>query len=357
MSGEVEDLVSIIIPAYNAECWISDTIRAVVSQTWPKKEIIIVDDGSSDKTLTIAKSFESGMVKVVAQSNKGACAARNEGLHHAQGTYIQWLDADDLLAPDKITRQLKLAQSGRESRELLTSSFGTFYYYHQQARIKPTSLWQDLSPADWLINKFNDNVWMNPATWLVSRKLTELSGPWDERLVRDNDGEYICRVVAASDRVRFIGDAMSYYRIGNIGSLSTRTSDKVYESYLLSSMLCIQYLISLEESERSKKASLNLLQACLPFFYPEKLEAVARINMLASQLGGQLSPPTVNWKHYPIDKILGREGRMKVVNNWWELKNLGRKNLEKLAHCCFGPTSPLQKHETDSCIENDRRSQ
>jgi glycosyltransferase involved in cell wall biosynthesis len=341
------ELVSILIPAYNAERWIRDTIRSAVDQTWPHKEIIVVDDGSRDQTLSIARQFASKEVSVVTQANQGSASARNHAFSICQGDYIQWLDADDLLAPDKIARQLGFAESGRESRVLLTSSFGRFYVCHERASIEPTSLWQDLSPADWLINKFNDNVWMNPAAWLVSRKLSVLAGSWDERLSLDDDGEYGCRLVAASKMVRFIGGAMSYYRIGNIGSLSTRVSDKAHESLLLSITLCIQYLMSLEKSERSKKASLNVLQTYLPLFYPEKVEELARMNKLASQMGGTLKAPTINWKHYPFDKILGQAGRIKVVNNWRNLKNLGQKNWEKLAYRCFGPTPHppfLQKH-------------
>jgi glycosyltransferase involved in cell wall biosynthesis len=96
-------LVSIIIPAYNSEEFLGDTVRSALAQKWPNKEIIIVDDGSSDGTLELAKKFESRDVKVLTQKNRGAACARNAGLALAQGDFIQWLDADDLLAPDKIS--------------------------------------------------------------------------------------------------------------------------------------------------------------------------------------------------------------------------------------------------------------
>ena len=92
---------------------------------------------------------------------------------------------------------------------------------------------------DWLFHKINENVWMNPAVWLVSRKLTEQAGPWNEKLSRDDDGEYICRVVAASEKVQFVEEGMSYYRVGSIGSLSGSISDRSNESMLLSTSLCI----------------------------------------------------------------------------------------------------------------------
>src|SRR5438477_8120607 len=99
-------LVSILIPAYNAERWIADTIRSALGQTWLRKEIIVVDDGSRDRTLSIAQRFSSKSVSVVTQENQGASAARNRALALSQGESIQWLDADDLLAPDKIAKQV-----------------------------------------------------------------------------------------------------------------------------------------------------------------------------------------------------------------------------------------------------------
>jgi glycosyltransferase involved in cell wall biosynthesis len=73
-----EPFVSILIPAYNAEKWLSDTIRSAVTQTWRRKEIIVVDDGSIDQTREIARRFASDGVRVIAQQNQGAAAARNK---------------------------------------------------------------------------------------------------------------------------------------------------------------------------------------------------------------------------------------------------------------------------------------
>ena len=95
-------LVSILIPAYNSGKWIRFTIESALSQSWPNKEIIIVNDGSEDNTLQIAKQFESKIVKVITQENMGASSARNKALSLAQGDYIQWLDSDDLLTSNKI---------------------------------------------------------------------------------------------------------------------------------------------------------------------------------------------------------------------------------------------------------------
>ena len=96
-------LVSILIPAYNAAPYIAETLDSALAQTWYNIEIIVVDDGSRDDTLAIAKTYESKRVKVISQDkNRGQTAALNRSLAEARGDFIQYLDADDILEPQKI---------------------------------------------------------------------------------------------------------------------------------------------------------------------------------------------------------------------------------------------------------------
>jgi glycosyltransferase involved in cell wall biosynthesis len=301
----LSNLISILIPAYNAEKWIIETIESAICQTYAKKEIIIVDDGSTDNTLQIANKYQSKFVKVLSQKNKGASAARNKALGYAQGDYIQWLDADDLLATDKIEEQMIEIDVLKNSKILLSSSYGKFYYRPQKAKFSLNKLWQDLDPVEWLMIKFTENLWMIPGAWLVSRKLTELAGPWDERLSYDDDGEYFARVVGLSDKIKFVSKARSYYRVGNPNSLSRALSDKAYESLYLSKKLCITYLRSLEDSKRTREACLKFLQFDYACFYPEHKALLQKTDDLATELGGKLSPPALDWKYSIIKKVFG----------------------------------------------------
>src|SRR3989475_12805478 len=149
----MKPLVSILIPAFDAQDWVADTITSAVRQTWPRKEIIVVDDGSRDHTLSIARQFAAKEVSVVTQANQGPSAARNKALSVCQGDYIQWLDADDLLAPDKIPRQMEAIERCQSKRTLFSSSWGYFFYRLKRAEFNPTPLWCDLSPVEWLIRK------------------------------------------------------------------------------------------------------------------------------------------------------------------------------------------------------------
>lgn len=299
-------LVSILIPAYNAESWITDTLQSAVDQTWPRKEIIVVDDGSSDRTLEVAQRFASKGVLVVSKKNGGAAAARNHAIKLSQGDYIQWLDADDLLAPDKIERQLASLQDFDNRRVLLSSPWAYFNYRSHRARFVPTSLWRDLSPVEWLVRKMGENLHMQTATWLTSRELSEAAGPWDTRLMSDDDGEYYCRVLLASEGTHFVPEAKVFYRITASGRWSrVGTSDRKKDALLLSMKLHVQYLRSLEESDRVRKACLHYMQIWLEHFYPERPDIIEELQGLAAQLQGHLETPRLRWKYAWLKPILG----------------------------------------------------
>jgi glycosyltransferase involved in cell wall biosynthesis len=321
-------LVSILIPAYNADRWISATIDSALNQTWNNKEIIIVDDGSTDNTLQIARQFESKLVKVVTQENSGAASTRNKAFEFAQGDYIQWLDADDLLAPDKIYLQMQQREVDDNELMLFTAAWARFYFRPERARFHPDPLWRDLQPLEWLVSKFEKGVWMNPITWLVSRKLSELAGPWDERLSLDDDGEYVCRLVAHSAGVRFVSEAKCFYRT-NTDSLSSKRSDDALDSLFLATTLCIKHLRSLEDSDLTRAACLRLLDSRLRYFYPTKPAIIKESEKLASNLGGILTPPEMSRKIQLVGKIVGWEMAMTIANSIWTIKVICRKNWDE----------------------------
>lgn len=299
-------MVSILIPAYNAEAFLADTLKSAMAQTWRNKEIIVVDDGSKDGTLAVARQFEAQGVKVISQKNQGAAAARNTALSHSKGEFIQWLDADDLLNPGKIEGQLKVAMSDGDPRHLYSSGWAYFMYRPHKAKFAPTALWNDLSPIEWMTRKLELNLHMQTATWLVSRELTEAAGPWNTQLLGDDDGEYFARVLMAGQRVRFVPESKVFYRISPASRLSHigRSVAKM-EAQFHSMELNISYIRSVEDSARVRAACVMYLQRYLPFFYPEMPEIVKRAEELAVSLGGKLETPRMSWKYLWIQKLFG----------------------------------------------------
>src|SRR6266850_571262 len=200
----MKPLVSILIPAYNAQACIAQALESAANQTWDRKEVIVVDDGSKDQTLAIARSYSAKGVRAISQKNQGAASARNKALELCQGDYIQWLDADDLLARDKIEKQMAAMQGTAGNRTLFSAACGHFRFRPDRADFTPTALWSDLTPVEFLLRKIEQNLFMQTATWLVSRELATAAGPWDTRLLSDDDGEYFCRVIRGSDAIRFV---------------------------------------------------------------------------------------------------------------------------------------------------------
>jgi glycosyltransferase involved in cell wall biosynthesis len=324
----MKPLVSILIPAYNAEPWITYTLQSAIAQTWPRKEIIVVDDGSTDRTAEVAQGFASKGVTVVSKENRGLSAAVNHALRLSQGDYIQELDADDVLAPDKIERQLAALGEGDSPRILLSSAWAYFYYRTRVARFVQNSLCQDLSPVEWLLRKVGQNLHMQNATWLVSRELAEAAGPWDEGLHYDQDGEYFARVLLASEGTRFVPETGVFYRASPSNRISyIGKSDKKRDSLLLSMKLHILYLRSLEESERVRKACLTYLQTWYESFYPDRPDLVEELHTLAAQLQGHVERPGLRRKYAWMKPVFGEkiaqwtqralpEAKSSLVRHW-----------------------------------------
>jgi len=318
----MKSLVSILIPAYNAENWIAYTLQSAVEQTWPRKEIVVVNDGSRDGTAEAARRFAAKNVKVVSTDNQGLSAAVNTAYRLCQGDYIQELDADDILAPDKIEKQLVALREVDSKRTLLSGPWAYFYFRTSRAQFVRNALWQDLSPVEWLLRKMSENCHMQNATWLVSRELAEAAGPWDTHLHYDQDGEYYCRVLLASEGTRFVPQARIFYRTSTSGRISYIGNSDVKRNSLFRSMkLHIQYLRSLEESERVRRACLKYLQNWSYWFYPDRPDIMAELRNLAGELGGSLEAPHLLWKYTLIKSIFGWQVAKTIQNTLPELKS------------------------------------
>jgi glycosyltransferase involved in cell wall biosynthesis len=324
----MKPLISILIPAYNAEELLAYTLRSAIAQTWQRKEIIVVDDGSTDLTAEVARRFASKDVKVVSTTNQGLSAAVNHAYKLSQGDYIQELDADDILAPDKIEKQLAAVREGDSKRILLSSPWAHFHYRTTSARFIRNPLWEDLSPVEWLLRKLGQNLHMQNATWLVSRELAEAAGPWDESLQYDQDGEYYARVLMASEGTRFVPEGRVFYRISGSDRVSfIGRSNKKKDSLLRSMKSHIQYLRSLEDSERVRKACVAYLQNWYDNFYPERPDIVAELRSLATELQGELTSPQLRRKYAWMRPLFGwktakwaqrafPELNEKLIRNW-----------------------------------------
>jgi len=328
-------LVSILIPCYNAAPWLAETLESALAQTWSSTEIIVVDDGSKDRSLEIAKTFEPRGVKVISQHNQGASAARNRAFQEAQGDFIQYLDADDLLAPDKVERQVQLLAGGN-SDYVAAGEWARFYKNPSEAVFTPQPLWTDMSPVEWLVCIGEGNWMMHPAAWLVPRKIAEQAGGWNESLSLDDDGEYFSRIVLASKGIKFCQGAKTYYRSGHSTSLSGSQSPAALESAFHSLDLSTKALLSTEDSPRTRHACARKLQRFIYEVYPDVPDLRKKAEARVQQLGGSDLKPQggpmfqvlsyiLGWQQAKrIQKLVYRYGYRKAAVGW-KLANFTQK--------------------------------
>lgn len=272
-------LVSIVVPAFNAERCLRATLESALAQTWPSTEVIVVDDGSSDGTPAVAAGFATRGVRLLCQPNRGASAARNLALAAARGDYVQFLDADDLVAPDKIEIQLRALQHVGAGK-LASCAWARFTNDPSEARFVPMYGFQDLSPYEFLYESAMERGTFPPVAWLVPRRLCDAAGPWDDRLSVNDDGEYFARVLAQSSGIVFCGNARAYYRSNDLASYSNRFSLAAARSEMLAWRSIAATILALEDSPRSHKAVATGYQRLQVRYYghfPEIVEEAERL--------------------------------------------------------------------------------
>ena len=305
-------LISIIIPAYNSEDYITECIESALNQTYNNIEIIVIDDGSTDKTLATIQIYKN--IIVIAQTNQGASCARNIGLKKARGKYIQFLDSDDILDSNKIATQVNALRYSTSK----TLIFGNWVKFKNDVSGQPIvnrCINRDyLIPPQLLADMWGSSEMIQPGAWLVSSDLIECVGLWDEKLSLNDDGEYFCRIILASDEIKFVSNSLCFYRTAVPRSLSKNINFKAAKSQLLSVIKCITHSAHYNSIYELKRPLAKLLRTFIYEYeniYP-MLSAEARKELF--QL--EVSPlPLVGGRRFRfITKILGFEAALKVKN-------------------------------------------
>jgi len=157
-----ESLVSVVIPTYNRAGTIGRAVNSVLAQSWRPLEVIVVDDGSTDRTADVLASF-GGKIRLIRQNNQGPSGARNAGVRAAQGAVICFLDSDDTWLPGKTERQVKLLRSA--------SAFGVKCCVCNARMVHANGMETTSFAAAGLRPKSKEGTWSNPTEVLIDRFL------------------------------------------------------------------------------------------------------------------------------------------------------------------------------------------
>lgn len=211
--------VSVIIPCYNQGRFLPDAVASVRGQTFSDWDCVIVDDGSTDETATVADVLAAGdhRIRVVHQANRGLPGARNEGLRVARGRYIQFLDADDLLDPDKLRRQVSVLSAVEE----LALSY-TDYRYCPENDVTATITRDGFPPPRFITGR---PLWDIASRWETefsipvhcflfdTRFFTQRNISFDETLPSHEDWDCWMRIFALDPLVLLVPGPLAVYRL------------------------------------------------------------------------------------------------------------------------------------------------
>ena len=218
-------LVSVIVPVYNVENYIAQTIDSVLQQTYTNFEILVIDDESPDRSVAIIREFDDPRIKIISQENRGLAGARNTGIRHAQGDYLAFLDSDDLWLPDKLARHVKHLDCATQvgvsfSRSQFIDGEGKALGIYQMPKL------QDITPAHLLCR----NPVGNGSAPVIRKEVFEairfqdnLHGCeedfyFDENFRQSEDIECWLRIAAETSwQLEGIAEALTLYRVNGEG--------------------------------------------------------------------------------------------------------------------------------------------
>jgi len=282
-------LVSICIPAYNCAGFIAETMDCLFNQTYKAVEIILVNDGSTDETLTLLKEKIRAGVFLIDQPNLGASAARNAAYQQASGEFIIFFDADDYIGPDFIELQM------RKIRELdnavVLSAWGRFYRSDHETFALNKCPVEEMTFPEWIgYYWLNGNPMTNPGRAIIPRALLEAGGLWNEQLSLNDDFEFFTRIFLQAKKIIFNQDALFYYRSGVSGLSGTR-GVAADHSYYRSVELAVDQVLAVYGTKPAlREACANIWQLFVYSIYPHSSDLTQKAELKIKSLGGASLP-------------------------------------------------------------------
>lgn len=228
--------VSVILPCYNAEKYLRQCVDSILNQTMEDLELICVDDGSTDSTLDILHGYEAAdfRVRVLIQKNGGAGAARNNGLRHAKGEYLSFLDADDFFEPEMLREAVNAAEQYRADYVV----FGSDQYHMDTqsfAEVPWTICRSDIPPyMPFTYRELTDNVFLSFVGWawdkLYRRSFVEEKNLWFQEQRTTNDMLFVFSALVTAKRIAVVDKVLAHQRRGSRESLSV-TREKSWHCF------------------------------------------------------------------------------------------------------------------------------
>lgn len=230
--------ISVVIPCFNVDKYVSEALDSVLAQTYPDIEIICVDNGSADNTALILEKYlrkHPDKIKIISQKNSGAPAARNAGLKIAKGEFIQFLDADDLLLPSKIEHQVNLILKGKKKPDFVAGN----------------EYWRKLDGTEIVDHQFSDDPWYDLVHGALgytcsnlwnAGSLRRING-WNENLKSSQEIDIIFRLLKEDSVILYDPEPLTVNRQRAAGSISLQSRKENLTRFLQVRIDVKNYLI------------------------------------------------------------------------------------------------------------------
>lgn len=231
-------MISIIIPCYNSETFVGRALDSVLKQTYKDWEIILVNNNSTDGTQAVLDAFQAKYpekVRVFNETKKGAPAARNKGLQEAKGEWVQFLDADDEILPEKLAGQIALAE--KEGASIVTSPYTRIGTRDRKHFVVPRGLYMDDVWSALILS----NMGITSSNLFKRALLLQVEG-WDEKLVASQEYDMMFRMLQLNPKVAFDNRDLTIIHFGSVESVS-RTEDRVKGRKILDSRIDLRFRI------------------------------------------------------------------------------------------------------------------
>jgi glycosyltransferase involved in cell wall biosynthesis len=317
----MKDKVSIIIPAFNASKFIVETLDSALQQIHKNIEIIIIDNNSTDETWNIISNFYErypNIIKIYKNKIKGAgvCSSRNYGFELSTGDYIQYLDADDILSKNKLSTEVELLMSSKDSNAIALSKWHHFDTVLEDYKVNNQLVYGDYSPAyKMLIDMWTQGEMIQTSCWLTPRTIIESIDGWNEDFKSNptDDSEFFTRVVLKSSKIIFDNTGRVFYRKPQSGNLS-QTFNKDSIKSILYTYISYELILDLDSTERVKIALANNYLKFIYQFYPmhSELLELAEEKFHGLNLGEMWPVGGRNFKN--IAKIIGFKKSLALRN-------------------------------------------
>ena len=268
-------LVSVIVPIHNAADTIVECIESLINQSYRNLEIILCDDRSTDNSYSLIKQhFSDPRISWISADGVGACAARNTAFRYSSGDYIQYLDADDLIARNKLELQVHQISACRNPDQ--TISFSSLVQFQDGSPPESGKRWHEKDvafdkPLQLLCKILSSDQFIGIHQWLLSRRLAQQTGPWDESLVADQDGEYFARILQQAHTVLSCPEAVVYYRKAVAGQISSGKHASHFRSRLRAFEKKLQLLEECNERETLQEIVTKQCQSLATSSYPRSI--------------------------------------------------------------------------------------